>query len=247
MYLVIRMKIMIADAKTLKIQQYPIIGQKPLFEEKALYLRKQLQQFKPREIHDLMNISFKQSDLIYDYLHNDEKYPALCLYDGVVYKQLSLGNYKEAEFAYLEKHLLINSPMYGLCRYNDLIQFHRLEIKHKLNGMSLYDYWKDSLDDYLKDEDFIISLSTKEYEKMIHHKNMIQVDFIEISGGKIKRTAVYLKKARGKMLDYMIKNKIENIDDIKKIVVDDYYFNETYSSSKKLVFVRNEKIKYTYL
>lgn len=247
MYLVINMKIIIADAKTLKIRQYPIIGQNPLFEEKALYLRKQLQQLEPREIHDLMNISFKQSSLIYDYLHNDEKYPALCLYDGVVYKQLSLNDYKEAEFDYLEKHLFINSPLYGICRYNDFIQFHRLEIKHKLNNISLYDYWKDTIHNHLKDEDFIISLSTKEYEKMIDHKNMIQVDFIEISGEKIKRTAVYLKKARGKMLDYMIKNKIENIDDIKKIVVDDYHFDESYSTEKKLVFVRNEKIKYTYL
>ena len=76
---------------------------------------------------------------------------------------------------------------------------------------------------------------------------MILVDFIEITGGKIKRTAVYLKKARGKMLDYMIKNKIESIDDMKKIVVDDYHYHEEYSTKKKLVFVRNEKIKYTHL
>lgn len=241
------MKIIIADAKTLKINQYPIIGQKPLFEKKALYLRNQLQQLEPRDIHDFMKISFKQSNLIYDYLHNNEKYPALCLFDGIVYKQLSFHDYQKAEFEYLEKHLLINSPLYGLCRYNDLIQFHRLEIKHKLNDISLYDYWQNEIDNYLKDEDFIISLSTKEYEKMIHHKNLILVDFIEISGEKIKRTAIYLKKARGKMLDYMIKNKIENINDIKKIVVNDYHFNEDFSTNKKLVFVRNEKIKYTHL
>lgn len=247
MDLVINMKIIIADAKTLKKQHYSIKGQPPLFERKALYLRKQLQQLGPREIHDFMNISFKQSQIIYDYLHNDEKYPALCLFDGVVFKELHLHDYQQEEFDYLKKHLLINSPLYGLCRYNDLIQFHRLEMKHKLNNLSLYDYWKNDIDDYLKDEDYIISISTKEYEKMIHHPHMIYIDFIEIAGEKIKRTAVYLKKARGKMLDYMIKNKITQIDDIKKIIVDDYHYHEEYSTKNKLVFVRNEKIKYTHL
>lgn len=241
------MKIMIADAKTLKIQSYPIIGQKPLFEEKATYLRKKLQKLDPREIRELMNISFKQSDLIYDYLHNDEHYPALCLYDGVVFKQLMISQYHQEELEYIEKHLLINSPLYGILRYNDLIQFHRLEIKHKPDGLSLYDYWKNDIDDYLKDEDYILSLSTKEYEKMIHHPRLIQVDFIELSGDKIKRTAVYLKKARGQMLDQMIRHKIKNLEDIKKIVVDDYHYDNNRSNDHKLVFVRNEKIKYTHL
>lgn len=241
------MKIIIADAKTLKIQSYPILGQTPLFENKAQFLRKQLQQLEPRDIHDLMHISFKQSELIYHYFQNNDKYPALCLYDGVVFKQLSLSRYDESDFQYLEQYLLINSPLYGICRYNDLIQFHRLEIKHKLNGLSLYDYWQDDLNEYLKNEDFILSLSTKEYEKMIQHPRLIQVDFIELSGDKIKRTAVYLKKARGQMLDKMIKKKIVTIEDIKKIVVDDYHFDPKRSTSTKLVFVRNEKFKYTHL
>ena len=241
------MKIIIADAKTLKIQSYPISGQRPLFENKAQFLRKQLQKLQPRDIHDLMHISFKRSDLIYSYFQNDDKYPALCLYDGVVFKQLSLSKYDDSDFQYMEKYLLINSPLYGICRYNDSIQFHRLEIKHKLSGLSLYDYWQKELTEYFKNEDFILSLSTKEYEKMIHHPHLVQVDFIELAGDKIKRTAVYLKKARGKMLNKMIKEKITAIEDIKKIVVDDYHFDPERSSAEKLVFVRNEKIKYTHL
>lgn len=241
------MKIIIADAKTLKINTYPVQGQNPLFEKKSSYLRKQLQTLTPEDIHDFMNISFKQSHIIYDYLHNNDRYPAICLYDGVVYKQLHLHLYQKNEFQYLENYLLINSPLYGICRYNDLIQFHRLEIKHKINQLSLYDYWKDSIDAYLKDEDFILSLSTKEYEKMIHHPQLIQVDFVEKTGDQLKRTAIYLKQARGKMLDYMIRHQITSLDQIKQIVVDDYYYSENYSTDKKLVFVRNEKIKYRHL
>lgn len=244
---VISMKIIIADAKTLKINAYPIQGQTPLFFKQALYLRQYMQQFNANDIHDLMNLSFKQSNIIYNYYQNNESYPALCLYDGVVYKQLHFHQYHDEEFQYLENYLLINSPIYGLCRYNDLIQFHRLEMKHKVNDLSLYDYWRDSIDNYLKDEDFILSLSTKEYEKMIHHPHLIQVDFVELSGEKIKRTAVYLKKARGKMLDYMIRHQITTIEQMKQIVVDDYHYSQEMSTDKKLVFVRNEKIKYTHL
>ena len=247
MEMVISMKIIIADAKTLKINHYPIKGQSPLFSQQAHVLREQLKTLSSREIHDLMKVSFKQSELIYDYFQNNSSYPAMCLYDGVVYKQLHLSKYQDDEFHYLENYLLINSPMYGLCRYNDLIQFHRLEMKHKLNSLSLYKYWQNSIDNYLKDADFILSLSTKEYEKMIHHPHLIQVDFIEKSGEQIKRTAVYLKKARGKMLNHMILHHITTLDQIKQIVVDDYHYEPSYSTDKKLVFVRNEKIKYTHL
>ena len=82
---------------------------------------------------------------------------------------------------------------------------------------------------------------------MINHPRLIQVDFIELSGNRIKRTAVYLKKARGQMLEQMIRHQIEDLEEVKKIVVDDYHYDESRSHDRQLVFVRNEKIKYTHL
>ena len=97
--------------------------------------------------------------------------------------------------------------------------------------------------DYLKDEDIILSLSTKEYEKMISHK-MIQLDFVIRRGHTFKRNAVYLKKARGMMLNYLIEHHIEDIKQIKEIVIDDYHFSENDSNDDHWVFIKNEKMKY---
>ena len=237
------MKIIIADAKSLKEKHFPIEKQTPLFFNKAEYLRKQLKELNIDQIHDLMKISFKQSSLIYDYFHNEENFAALNLFDGVVFKQLDLKNYQKEQWDYLQKHLLINSPLYGILRYNDAISYHRLEIKHKLNELNLYTYWQDEINTYLKGEDVILSLSTKEYEKMISHK-MIQLDFVIRSGHTFKRNAVYLKKARGRMLNYLIEHCIEDIEKIKEIVIDDYHFSENDSNDDHWVFIKDEKMKY---
>ena len=57
------MKIIIADAKSLKEKHFPIEKQTPLFFNKAESLRKQLKELDIDQIHDLMKISFKQSTI----------------------------------------------------------------------------------------------------------------------------------------------------------------------------------------
>ena len=74
------MKIIIADAKSLKEKHFPIEKQTPLFFNKAESLRKQLKELDIDQIHDLMKISFKQSSLIYDYFHNEETFAAINLF-----------------------------------------------------------------------------------------------------------------------------------------------------------------------
>ena len=237
------MKIIIADAKSLKEKHFPIEKQTPLFFNKAESLRKQLKELDIDQIHDLMKISFKQSSLIYDYFHNEETFAAINLFNGVVFKQLDLKNYQKEEWDYLDKHLLINSPLYGILRYNDAVNYHRLEMKHKLNEINLYQYWYKELNDYLKNEDVILSLSTKEYEKMFDLP-IIQLDFVIRNGHTFKRNAVYLKKARGMILNYLIEHHIEDIEQIKEIVIDDYHFSEDDSNDDHWVFIKNEKMKY---
>ena len=95
----------------------------------------------------------------------------------------------------------------------------------------------------LKNEDVILSLSTKEYEKMFDLP-IIQLDFVIRNGHTFKRNAVYLKKARGMILNYLIEHHIEDIEQIKEIVIDDYHFSEDDSNDDHWVFIKNEKMKY---
>jgi len=49
---------------------------------------------------------------------------------------------------------------------------------------------------------------------------------------------MYIKKARGMMVRYVIQNRIDNVDDLKGFNADGYWYNSRLSSEKKLVFTR---------
>ena len=73
---------------------------------------------------------------------------------------------------------------------------------------------------------------------------IIQLDFVIRNGHTLKRNAVYLKKARGMMLNYLIQHHLEDIESIKEVVIDDYHFSENESKDHHLVFIKDEKMKY---
>lgn len=240
------MKIIIADAKILKYKQLPIVGKTPLFLDKTKVLVEQLSKLSSSELKETLNVSFKQADLIYDYYqHINETYPALSLYQGVVYQQLKLDTYKEVDFDFINQYVLIMSPLYGVLHCNDLISYHRLEMKDKITN--LYQFWQKEVNDYLNDEDFLLSLTTKEYLRLIKHPNIINIDFGDQYDDKIVRKAIYLKQARGKMLDIIVKNKFTSIEDIKTITFDGYRYVEDLSTNNNLVFLRTPTKKYVRL
>jgi cytoplasmic iron level regulating protein YaaA (DUF328/UPF0246 family) len=55
---------------------------------------------------------------------------------------------------------------------------------------------------------------------------------------KFKIISFFAKKARGLMCNYIIKNKIKNVDDLKNFDLGGYEFNEAMSTSKEFVFIR---------
>lgn len=238
------MKIIISPAKVMKYKQSNIDKSEIIFSKKTSELLEYLKQYSVEQLHDYMKISFKMANTVYDYYHNDHPYtPALFCYQGTVFKQLSLNTYSQEDFEYLNKYLNIMSAYYGVLKYNTNITPYRLDMTMKLD-IDLYKYWQLEIDEYFKDEDYIISLASKEFSKMINHPNLINIDFVQDKAGKLTRNAMYVKQARGKMLETMVKHKITSLDDLKNIVFDDYCYNEELSTSNNYVFIRNLKLTY---
>lgn len=230
------MKIIIAPSKTMKYIKTNIIGKDILFHDENEYLHTILKQYNDEEVMNLMKISYKQALQVIDYYHNDHKHPALYLYTGTVFKQLQLDQYQQEEYEYLDKHLNIMSAYYGVLDYNTMINPYRLDMTMKPNDINLYDYWYTPIYSYFKDEDYIISLASKEFTNMIRHPRLIFIDFITIKNNKINRNSMLIKKARGTMLNHMILNKITNKEDIKAITVDGYIYDESMSTKNNYVF-----------
>ena len=218
------MKIIIAPAKVMKTKYAKIEQTELLFLKKTKQLHNYLKRYSINELHDNMKISFKMAETVYNYYHDSyDSTPAIYCYQGTVLKQLNLSSYQNEDFDYLDKYLNIMSAYYGILKYNTGITPYRLDMKTE----------------YFKDEDYLISLASKEFTKMINHPNLINIDFVENKAGKLVRNSMYIKQARGKMLDIMVKNKIVSLEELKKITFDDYYYDHNLSTNDNYIFIRD--------
>ena len=169
---------------------------------------------------------------------------AFYMYDGMCYKNIKREEFDEFDLEYIKEHLIIISALYGAIKPFDLINPYRLDFLIKTKMGNLYNFWKgDIAKNILKDTDFIVNLASDEFsktvKKYVSDKQILDFEFYEKVDEKLKKHSTISKKARGMMLNFMTKNKIENIEDIKKFNKDGYLFIEEMSLENKFVFVKN--------
>ena len=171
------------------------------------------------------------------------------MYYGVSFKELKLEDYSEKSLEYLENNLLILSALYGASLAFDLLKKYRLDMTMSIIDKGLYNFWKKDINDYilniLSKDEVLLNLASGEFSKMIDSKKIfiINVDFKEEKDGAYKSVSTYSKKARGQFLNYLIKNQIANLEDIKKIKLDGYSLNKDLSDEKNLIFTRKNSKK----
>ncbi|RAK06946.1 hypothetical protein C8C77_11936 [Halanaerobium saccharolyticum] len=188
------------------------------------------------------NLLDRTYELYQEHSFDDQTIPAIECYNGAVFKQLELDSYDQDQFSYLQEKLVILSPMYGPVHSDTEIWPYRLEMKLKPDGTNLYDYWQEVMEDYFTDVDLIFNLASNEYSKVVEKNYQGRIiDFYfkeEKEDGSLKTVGYYVKQNRGKMLDQLIKNRIESIDQIKEIEVDGYKYNEEHSDEKNFYFIK---------
>ncbi len=67
--------------------------------------------------------------------------------------------------------------------------------------------------------------------------------FKEFRDGSYRFVTLYAKKARGMMCNYIIRNQIKQLTDLKYFDVDGYRFNKEISSDDQWVFTRGELVR----
>ncbi|MFW5809939.1 MAG: YaaA family protein [Halanaerobium sp.] len=188
------------------------------------------------------NLLDRTYELFQEHSFEDQTIPAIECYNGAVFKQLELENYGQEEFSYLQEKLVIISPMYGPLHSDTEIWPYRLEMRLKPDGINLYDYWQEVMEEYFADVDLIINLASNEYSKVVEKNYQGRIiDFYfkeEKEDGSLKTVGYYVKQNRGKMLDQMIKKQVESIDQIKEIKLDGYIFNEEHSAENEFYFIK---------
>lgn len=252
------MKLLISPSKAINYDvdiNYPLYSS-PYFLGESKKLIKILKNFSSDEISKMMKISDNLANLNHkryqDFstpFNEGNSKPAIFIFNGDVYNAIRLESYKESDFEFMQDSLRILSGLYGILRPLDLIQPYRLEMSTKLQndrGRNLYEFWGGGLSSFLNDDnkkqEVVINLASAEYFDAIKsdkvNAKIIKIDFKENKSGKLKIIGLMAKRARGEMVNYIIKNKITNSQDIKEFNINGYGFDSQLSSSELYVFTR---------
>ncbi|MGL6115075.1 YaaA family protein [Cetobacterium sp. SF1] len=173
--------------------------------------------------------------------NNLKSHPALFLYDGVSFSNLSLEKYSTENIIYANKYCRILSAFYGVLTPMTLIKPYRLDMTMKIMETSLYNFWKENINNFFQEKELIINLASKEFSKIIDRKkfSVVDIDFFILENNNLKINSNEAKKMRGKMLDYFILNKIEDISKIKNFKDNNYIFSQELSSENKYIFIKS--------
>lgn len=244
------MKIILSPSKTQNYERKREEKGKEILKEaktKELfnYLKSLSQEELGKELDIQGNLLERTYELYQEHSFEDETIPAIECYNGSVFKQLEVDSYDKEQFSYIQKKLVILSPMYGPTHSDTEIWPYRLEMRLKPNGINLYEYWQDVMQNYFDDVDLIINLASNEYSKVVekNYEGKI-IDFYfkeEKEDGSLKTIGYYVKQNRGKLLNEMIKNRVTSIDRIKEIELDGYKFNAEHSEEQEFRFIKPYK------
>ena len=177
--------------------------------------------------------------------------PALFAFKGDVYSGIQKDQYTDEDLEYAQQHLRILSGLYGALRPMDLIQPYRLEMKTKLDnprGSNLYQFWDERITDSLnhdlenQQEATLINLASNEYFKAVKPKKLqgrlLHIAFKETKDDKTRVIAIFAKRARGMMTDFILRNRIEHCEDLKEFNHAGYEYSPSTSNENQWVFTR---------
>lgn len=230
----------------------------PVALKDSQLLIKELRKLKTGELKKMMSVSDNIAKL------NVERYKAfktpftlsnarqaIFAFKGDVYTGIEIDSFTEADLAFAQKHLRILSGLYGTLRPLDLIQPYRLEMKTQLGnvrGDNLYQFWGDSITQNInkemakQKEPVLVNLASNEYFKVIKpgllKGRLLNINFKETRNGKARVVAIFAKRARGMMTDYILRNRIENPEQIKKFKAGGYRFSKSDSDDSQWTFTR---------
>ena len=232
----------------------------PNFLDHSKELVNVLKRLPVSRLQGLMKLSDKLGALNYDrYQRYSSPFtktnarPAVTAFRGDTYVGLDADTLSSDDLAYAQEHLRTLSGLYGLLRPLDLIQAYRLEMGTKLSnprGEDLYDFWKDHLTKACNEaveghgNKAVICLASNEYIKVIQQNalegSFITCHFKELKDGAPKVIGLFAKRARGMMARFMIQNRIEAPEGLKKFDKDGYEFMPSLSDEHNYTFLRGE-------
>ena len=242
------MKILLSPAKKLiQDDTHGLAMTTPRFESQAQTLLEELQSLSYEELKALYKVSDNVTRPMYDHYQalkegrETERYPAIVMFSGIAYRYMAPGVFTDDMLAYINRHLLILSGLYGALSPLDGITPYRLEMGTK-GPFNLYRTWKEPLKDLLPESEEVINLASAEYSRAVRQfRPVTDVHFLRPKNGKLQETAVYAKMARGAMVRWMAAGNVQTSAQLQGFSELGYRYDASLSSPDSLVFVYSEE------
>lgn len=227
----------------------------PMFLAQTKKIVKVLQQYSEQDLQSLMKIKeplamrVKEQfeSIVFDQLGTS----AIEAYDGLQFKYMDVSTWDEADFQYALEHVRILSGLYGIVKPLDSIYPYRLEMQTKIQVAGckdLYAYWEQDISKEfqkeLQSQEYpgIINLASKEYDKVIrkhiHKEQFIDIIFQVEKKGKRKVEATASKMARGAMIRFVVKHKVQRLEQLYEFCEDGYQMDHDLSNPQQIVFYK---------
>ncbi|WP_226390742.1 peroxide stress protein YaaA [Penaeicola halotolerans] len=251
------MLILISPAKTLDFSTSDLRDySEPEMLKYSKELINELKNKSKEELQQLMSISESLAELNVERYQNfstpfspSNAKQALLAFKGDVYQHIDVENFDKEDFEFAQKHLRILSGLYGLLKPLDLIQPYRLEMGTRLQnkkGKDLYQYWGSRISEKINEAntgEVIVNLASQEYFKAVDQSaikgRVVTINFKEYKDGDYKIIGLMAKRARGMMTDFIIRNRITDIEQLKTFHEAGYEYSEPKSSENEWIFIRN--------
>lgn len=256
------MLILLSPAKNLNFDPAPAAPAmtKPVFLKDARDLADAARSLSLAKLKKLMSISDKLADLNHERFQafrgdgksNSQKQAALA-FNGDVYLGLDAKTMSAADFKFAQEHVRILSGLYGLLRPLDAIEPYRLEMGSSLANArrkNLYAYWGDKIAKEINKtlkgakNPVVVNLASNEYFSAVDQDaldaEIITPSFKDEKDGKLRSLQFYAKRARGSMTRWIIDNRIDDPEALKKCDADGYKFRAKGSTATDWLFARQQ-------
>jgi len=252
------MLILLSSAKTMAGRSdIRLKGQTtPLFQQEAKEIALQMSQYTVEELEQILKVNkgiAAANYLRYQQFYTEEDaLQAILAYTGVVFRNMGLSDFTEADFAYAQDHIRFGSSMYGLLRPLDMIKLYRMEYNvnlPELEGRNMYSFWPERLTDQLIADvnaagGILLNLAASDlfpsfdWKRVQREVQVITPDFKVWKEDKLKAIVIYLKMARGRMTRHVIKNRIEDPEQLKAFTWEGFLWQEEMSDARNWLYVQ---------
>lgn len=242
------MKFIFSPSKGMDFIKKREIEEEYMLSDKSKELLKKLTSKSIEELGQLLKIKGELLEKTYDIYNNYsfyEKKEAILMYNGVSFKELTKEKFTSSEMEFIKNNVFILSAFYGILDGTQMIKPYRLDMTHKVLEVSPYKFWTNIVNDTLSkfSQEVIVNLASSEFSKIIDEKrfNIINIIFMIKKDVSLKKShSNEAKKMRGKFLNKIIFDKVDTIEKLKDIQIDNYCFSQEKSDENNLIFIKEE-------